>query len=100
MSPWVLITVLLAGINLAAFLVVRGRWGRIVGLLAVASLAGTAAGDAVGAATRVEILRLGDYHTVTASVGAQLAMLATVLVAAMLPSPAETAEDGDPRRAR
>ncbi|HEX2142818.1 MAG TPA: hypothetical protein VHK28_11200, partial [Candidatus Limnocylindria bacterium] len=60
MSPWVLITVLLAGINLAAFLVVRGRWGRVVGLLAVASLVGAAAGDAVGAAIRVEILRLGD----------------------------------------
>ena len=95
MTPWLLITVLLAVLNLAGFLVLRGRWGRMVLVLAVAALLGTAAGDAVGRATGLEILQLGDYHVVAASVGAQLLMLATLLLAALLPG----AESG-PRRKR
>jgi hypothetical protein len=85
MTPWLLITVLLAAINLAAFVMLRGRWGRVVLPLALASLLGTAAGDAVGAATGLEVLRLGDYHVVAASAGAQLVMLGTLLLAALLP---------------
>jgi hypothetical protein len=86
MTPWMLITVLLAVVNLAGLLVLRGRWGRVVLVLAVASLLGTAGGDAVGRATRLEVLKLGDYHVVAASIGAQLLMLVTLLLAALLPS--------------
>jgi hypothetical protein len=89
MTPWLLITALLAVINLAGLLVLRGRWGRVVLPLAGASLLGTAAGDAVGRVTRLEILRLGDYHVVAASVGAQLLMLITLLLAALLPGAAD-----------
>ncbi|MGH2456363.1 MAG: hypothetical protein ACRDHD_08915 [Candidatus Limnocylindria bacterium] len=86
MSPWFLLTALVAAINLAAFLAVRGRWGRIVALLGVASLLGTAAGDAVGGATGLEPLPLGDFHPVAASIGAQLAMLAALLLVTLLPT--------------
>jgi hypothetical protein len=78
-------TVLLAGINLLGLLAILGRWGRMVLALAMAALLGTALGNAVGALTGLELLRLGDYHVVAASVGAQLAMLATLLLAALLP---------------
>jgi uncharacterized membrane protein len=84
-TPWVLITVMLAAINLLGFLAVRGRWGRVVGVLVIASLLGTALGNAVGGITGLEVLRLGDYHVVAASVGAQLLMLGTLLLGAMLP---------------
>jgi hypothetical protein len=97
MTPWQLITVLVAAMNLAGFLVLRGRWGRVVLALAVAALVGTAAGDAVGGATGLEILQLGDYHVVAASVGAQLLMLATLLLAALLPSASEPGERRDRR---
>ena len=89
MTPWLLITVLLATINLAGLLVLRGRWGRVVLPLALASLIGTAAGDAVGRATRLDTLMLGDYHVVAASVGAQVVMLITLLMAALLPTTGE-----------
>jgi hypothetical protein len=98
MTPWLLITVLLALINLAGFLVLRGRWGRVVLALAIAALLGTAAGDAVGRATRLEILQLGDYHVVAASVGAQLLMLVTLLLAALVPSGPEQGERRDRRK--
>jgi hypothetical protein len=95
MTPWLLITALLAIANLAGLLVLRGRWGRVVLPLMVASLLGTAAGDAVGGATGLEILRLGDYHVVAASVGAQALMLVTLLAAALLSNAAESASESE-----
>ena len=88
MTPWLLITVLLAAINLLGLLAVLGRWGRVTLALAVAALLGTALGNAVGRLTGLEILRLGDYHVVAASAGAQLLMLGTLLLGALLPGAA------------
>jgi hypothetical protein len=85
-TPWLLITALLAAINLLGLLVVLGRWGRVVGALAAAALIGTAVGNAVGGLTGLEILRVGDYHVVAASVGAQLLMLGTLLLSALMPA--------------
>jgi hypothetical protein len=94
MTPWLLITALLATINLAGLLVLRGRWGRSVLALAVAAVLGTAAGDAGGRATGLEVLRLGDYHVVAASVGAQVLMLGTLLLGALLPGASESDTSG------
>jgi hypothetical protein len=85
-SPWPLLTALLALINLAAFVALRGRWDRLVPLLAVAALLGAVGGDAVGGATALEPLPLGDFHPVAASIGAQLLMLAVVLLAGLAPA--------------
>ena len=85
MGPWIVLAVFVAAINLLAFIAVRGRWGRLVPLLAVASLIGTVAGNAVGSRTGLEVLRIGDFHVVAASVLAQLAMLAVTLLSAIGP---------------
>ena len=85
MGPWIVLAAFVAAINLFAFIAVRGRWGRIVPLLAVASLIGTVAGNAVGSRTGLELLRIGDFHVVAASVLAQLAMLAVTLLSAIGP---------------
>jgi hypothetical protein len=87
-TPWLLITVLLAAINLFALLAVLGRWGRVVLALAAAALLGTALGNAVGGLTGLEVLRLGDYHVVAASVGAQVLMLGALLMGTLLPGDA------------
>lgn len=85
MPPWLLWIPLLALINLLAHVAVRGRWGRIVLALAAASVIGVVIGDAVGSATGLELLRIGDMHVLTASVGAQLLMVAVTLLAALGP---------------
>lgn len=85
MPPWLIWIPLLALINLLVFVAIRGRWGRIVIVLAVASGIGVVIGDAVGGATGLELLRIGDMHVLAASVGAQLLMLATTLLAAIGP---------------
>jgi hypothetical protein len=101
MTPWMLLTALVAAINLAGFIALRGRWGRVVLPLALASVLGTVAGDAVGARTGLEPMRLGDYHIVAASVGAQLAMLITLLLTALVPSsPDVERQETEPRRRR
>lgn len=85
MPPWLLWVPLLAAINLLAFIAVRGRWGRIVGALAIASVVGVVAGDRVADATGLELLRVGDMHVIGASIGAQLLMLAVTLLGALGP---------------
>lgn len=85
MGPWIVLVAFVAAINLFAFIAVRGRWGRLVPLLAAASLIGTIAGNAVGSRTGLELLRIGDFHVVAASVLAQLAMLAVTLLSAIGP---------------
>jgi hypothetical protein len=91
-TPWLLLTVMLAAINLLGFLAMRGRWGRVVGALAIASVVGTALGNAVGGITGMEVLRIGDYHVIAASVGAQLFMLGTLLLGVLLPGDGGSAE--------
>lgn len=85
MPPWLIWIPLLALINLLVFVTIRGRWGRVVLVLALASVVGVVIGNAVGDATGLELLRIGDMHVLAASVGAQLLMLATILVASIGP---------------
>ncbi len=85
MTPWLVLTAFVAALNLLAFVWIRGRWGRMVGVLAVASVLGTIAGNAIGARVGLELLRLGEFQVLAASVVAQLAMLAVVLLAALGP---------------
>lgn len=85
MPPWLVWIPLLAAINLFVFVAIRGRWGRIVFVLAVASVVGVALGDWLASVTGVEIVRIGDMHVVGASVMAQLLMVAVTLLAALGP---------------
>lgn len=85
MPPWLVWIPLLAAINLFVFVAIRGRWGRIVLVLAVASVVGVALGDWLASVTGVEIVRIGDMHVVGASVMAQLLMAAVTLLAALGP---------------
>ena len=83
--PWLLWVPLLALINLLVFLTVRGRWGRAVIALAVASVIGVVIGDQVASRTGLELLRIGDMHVLAASVSAQLLMLIVSLLGALGP---------------
>lgn len=85
LGPWLVWVPLLALINLLVFLTVRGRWGRIVPVLAVAAAAGVVIGDRVAAGTGLEVLRIGDMHVVAASVTAQILMVAVTLLSALGP---------------
>jgi hypothetical protein len=85
LGPWLVWVPLLALINLLVFVAIRGRWGRIVLVLALASAAGVAIGDWVGEALAFDLLRIGDMHVIAASLGAQLLMVVVTLLAALGP---------------
>lgn len=84
MTPWVVLTLFTAGINLCIFIFIRGRWGRIVVALAFAALGGTIVGNAAGDLMRLHLIRIGDFNLFAASVGSQLVMLATLLLGVAL----------------
>ena len=84
-GPWVVWVPLLALINLLVFLTIRGRWGRTVIALAVASVIGVVIGDQIASRTGLELLRIGDMHILAASVAAQLLMLIVSLLGALGP---------------
>ena len=86
MIAWLILVLFTAALNLFVFIAARGRWGRLVPLLAIASLAGTVAGNEVGRRLGLDLLRIGSFELVAASVAAQLAMLATLLLAALAPA--------------
>jgi uncharacterized membrane protein YfcA len=85
MTPWLVLTAFTAALNLLIFIWLRGRWGRVVLVLALASIAGSMVGNAVGTRIGFDLLRIGDFRLLAASVVAQLAMLAVVLIATMAP---------------
>jgi hypothetical protein len=85
LGPWLIWVPLLALINLLVFVALRGRWGRIVMVLGLASVAGVVIGDWVGERLGLELLRIGDMHVVAASLGAQLLMVAVTLLSALGP---------------
>jgi hypothetical protein len=95
MSPWFPLLVFVAVLNLLLFIIVRDRWGRVVWFLLLAAIVGAIGGDLVAGRTGLEALQLGDVHLIGASVGAQLAMVAVLLLGALGPT---REVDAAPRR--
>ncbi len=85
LAPLLIWVPALALVNLLLFIAVRGRWGRIVIALAVASLAGVLLGNWLGEAMGIEVLRIGDMNVLAASVLAQAFMVAVTLLGALGP---------------
>ena len=85
LGPWLVWVPLLGLINLLIFVAIRGRWGRVVIVLGLASMAGVVIGDWVGEQLGLDLLRIGDMHVIAASLGAQLFMIAATLLVALGP---------------
>ena len=86
MTPWMVLVAFVAAINLTAFTALRGKWDRRFLLFGLSSLIGTIAGDAIGARTGLELVRIGDFNLVAACLAAQAAMLVTDLLSHLGPT--------------
>jgi hypothetical protein len=94
MIVWAILVAFCAGINLFVFIALRGRWGRLVPVLALASVLGTIGGDALGERVGLNILRIGSFEFLAGSLAAQVAMLVTLLLTALAPSDPGSGDEG------
>ena len=85
LAPWLIWVPALAIVNLLLFIAIRGRWGRIVIALALASLVGVVLGDWLAESMGVELVRIGDMNVLAASVVAQALMVVVTLLGALGP---------------
>ena len=83
MGPAPVLAVLVGIFHSALFVLVRGSAGGKLPMLVVAAAVGAWAGDAIGARLGVDLLTIGDFRLLTASLMAWLG-IAVVAIAAIL----------------
>lgn len=88
-GPALVLAVIVGLFHVSAYVFIRGRAGARVPLLLIAAILGAWAGDAVAVRMGIDPLRVGEFHLLTASLVAWLA-IGLVAVLAMLVPPAET----------
>jgi hypothetical protein len=71
--------------HVSAYVFIRGRAGARVPFLLVAAVLGAWAGDTVGARMSIDPVRIGDFHLLTASVVAWLAIGIVAILAILVP---------------
>jgi uncharacterized membrane protein YdjX (TVP38/TMEM64 family) len=84
-GPAPILAVIVGLFHVSAYVFIRGRAGARLPLLIVASVLGAWAGDTVGARMSIDPLRVGDFHLVSASVVAWLAIGLVAILAILVP---------------
>ncbi|MCI0343958.1 MAG: hypothetical protein L0221_00755 [Chloroflexi bacterium] len=97
-SPAPVLAFLVAVFHTAIFVLIRNdAGGRRLPILVIAAFFGAWAGDALGARLELEILTLGDFHLLTASLVAWLAISVVVIVGVLAPTGSPYARRGPTR---
>jgi hypothetical protein len=82
-GPAPILALLVGVFNVALYVLIRGTAGGQLPVLVIAAFLGAWAGDAIGGRLGVDVLSVGDFHllaaTVTAWVGIGVVSLVTVL---------------------
>ena len=94
MGPAVILAAIVAVFTVSAYVFVRGRAGARLPFLFVAAFLGAWAGDAIGARLDADPIRIGDFHVVSASVVAWLAIGLVAMLVVLASSRAERPEPG------
>jgi hypothetical protein len=79
-GPAIVLAAILALFHVSAYVFVRGSAGNRLPLLLLGAFLGAWAGDALGARLDVDPVRIGDFHVISASI---LAWVAIGLVAVL-----------------
>ena len=85
-GPGPVLAVLLGVFHTALFVLIRGTAGGRLPLIAVAAILGAWAGDALGARLGIDLLRIGDFRLVAASVMAWVGIGFVAVVSMLGPS--------------
>jgi hypothetical protein len=84
-GPAPILALLVGLFNVSLFVLIRGSAGGQLPLLFVAASLGAWAGDALGSRLGIDLLRLGDFRLLTASLIAWVGMAIVTIVAVMGP---------------
>jgi hypothetical protein len=84
-EPAPVLAVIVGLFHVSAYVFIRGRAGARLPLLLVAAVLGAWAGDTVGARMAIDPLRIGEFHLISASVVAWLAIGLVAIVAVLAP---------------
>jgi hypothetical protein len=84
-GPAPILALIVGLFHVSAYVFIRGRAGARLPLLLVAAVLGAWAGDTVGARMSIDPLRIGDFHLVSASVVAWLAIGLVAILAILVP---------------
>ena len=91
-SPALVLAVIVGLFHVSAYVFIRGRAGARLVLLIPAAVLGAWAGDTVGVRMAIDPVRIGDFHLVTASIVAWLA-IGLVAILTILAPPREVQSD-------
>ena len=92
-GPAPVLAVIVGLFHVSAYVFIRGRAGARVLLLIVAAILGAWAGDTVGGRMAIDPLRIGDFHLLSASLVAWLAIGLVAVLSVLVP-------EGRPERQR
>ncbi len=86
-GPALILSVLFGLLHTALFVLVRGRFGGQLPLIFLAAVLGAWAGDAMAARLGIELILIGDYHVLGASVVAWVGIGIVALLGVLGPAP-------------
>jgi hypothetical protein len=85
-GPSLVLAVLVGVFQTGLYVLIRGSAGSRLPLVLLAASLGAWAGDALGSRLGIELVRIGDFHLVAASVGAWIGIGFIVIVSQLGPS--------------
>lgn len=85
-GPGIVLALLVGIFHTALYVAIRGSAGGQLPLLAVAAILGAWAGDELGGRLGLDLLRIGDFRLVAASVVAWIAIAIVAIVAVLGPT--------------
>ena len=91
MGPAPVLALLVGVFHAALFVLIRGTAGGQLPLLVIAAAVGAWAGDAIGGRIGLDLLRIGDFRLVAASLMAWVGIGVVAIVAILGPERARTA---------
>src|SRR5262245_21303596 len=93
-GPALVLAVIVGLFHVAAYVFIRGRAGARLPLLIVGAVLGAWAGDTVAGRMNIDPLRVGDFHLLTASFVAWLAIGLVAILAVLVPERKTAADTG------
>lgn len=91
-GPAPVLSLLLGILHVSIYVLIRGSSGQRLPWLVLAAFLGSWAGDAIGSRFGIDVLLVGDFHLITASVMAWVGILGVAIVAILGPQPKQESD--------